>query len=173
MRYRASMLAVALTSLAWTSIAAAQPKHPTAEDVAADIRRIGAETVIRRLDETRQLDWIYDQMAEGRAEWIALAPKLEPGTALAAAPAEDLGIALAAGLAKNPQAVLRALSPEGWTISARRVCSVPFTELEAPADFAAYKRRATAALLSVKDPSLAATRDQCLAELRESQWRGG
>ena len=103
---------------------------------------------------------------EGDARWIALAPKLAPGSD--AGSAEDLGISLAFSLPKNPGAVLAALDPaDGHILGASRVCGMPFIE-DTVKDRPAYKRRSIHALEEVSAPTLAQTKTACLRDLKRA-----
>lgn len=106
-------------------------------------------------------------MGRGDARWIALAPRLAPGTD--AGTSEGLGIALAHALPRNPRAVLAVLGVAGGpvSVSAGRVCGVPFIE-DTVKDLTAYRRRAARAVRGVTDPSLVRARAACLSVLAES-----
>ena len=105
-------------------------------------------------------------MGTGDARWIALAPKLAPGSD--AGSAEDLGISLAFSLPRNPRAVLAALDPaDGHVLGAGRVCGMPFIE-DTVKDRPAYKRHAIHAVKTVTDPRLSKVRLACLRELERA-----
>ncbi len=93
---------------------------------------------------------------------MALAPKLAPGADAGAA--EELPIALAFALPKNPRAVLAVL---GGGFPVEDVCSAPFIEGTVK-DIPAYVKEAKAAVARVTDAKLAKVRDACLAELRKA-----
>ena len=134
--------------------------------IAASIDQRGAKATIAVLAKADQWDQVADRMGSGDARWIALAPKLAPGSD--AGSAEDLGIALAFSLPKNPQAVLAALDPaNGHIIGVGRVCGMPFIE-DTVKDRPAYRRLALRAVAGVSAPALSQRRAACLTELRRA-----
>ena len=138
--------------------------RPTPASIEASIHQHGAEATIAALAKANQWDAVADRIGGGDARWIALAPKLAPGSD--AGSAEDLGIALAFSLPKNPHAVLAALDPNnGHIFGASRVCGMPFIE-DTVKDRPAYKRRALREVEKVVTPSLAKARATCLSELK-------
>ncbi len=142
--------------------------HPTATRVETSIRQHGAAATIARLwgkgGWPSQWDWVIDRMGDGNAGWIALAPKLAPGSD--AGSSEDLGIALAFALPKNPRAVLAALDlGNGIVLGADRVCGAPFIE-DTVKDIPAYRRRAIRAVKAVSNPHLKMAKTACLTALR-------
>ena len=143
-------------------LAAAAPPPPAPATLAARIDATSARAVVDDLDNKNQLDAVLDRIGKGSSAWVALAPRLAPGTD--AASAEGLGIALAQALPLNATAVLRASTTDDGAVGIRRVCSVPFIETS-PAYNAAYARRTLAALSRFHDATLAAKRDQCSAAL--------
>lgn len=156
----------ALTLLLFAGQQAAADSSPTPARIAASIERRGAEATIAVLAKDEQWDRVADRMASGDARWIALAPKLAPGSD--AGSAEDLGISLAFSLPKNPSAVLAALDPaNGHVIGVERVCGMPFIE-DTVKDRPAYKRRALRAVAAVLAPALAQPRAACLRKLRRA-----
>ncbi len=148
-------------------VAVALAAHPTAASVEASIRRRGAAETIAMLWEKgkspSQWDWVMDRMGDGNGGWIALAPKLAPGSD--AGSAEDLGISLAFALPKNPRAVLAVLDPEDdMLLGANRVCGIPFIE-DTVKDIPAYRRGAIRAVEAVAVPELRTAKAACLAAL--------
>ena len=155
-------LAAAL-ALGWPAQAASSP---TPAGIEAGIRRHGAQATIAALAKADQWDGVADRMGTGDAKWIALAPRLAPGSD--AGSAEDLGISLAFSLPKNPRAVLSALDPaDGHVLGAGRVCGMPFIE-DTMKDRPAYKRHAIRAVKTVSGLRLAKVRRACLRELERA-----
>ena len=158
------MPVLALLLLAGQKVSAAPA--PTPATIAASIEQRGAEATIAALAKAGQWDQVAEDMGSGDGRWIALAPKLAPGSD--AGSAEDLGISLAFSLPKNPRAVLDALDPaNGHIIGVERVCGMPFIE-DTVKDRPAYRRRALRAVASVSAPTLARPRAACLRELRRA-----
>ena len=154
--------AVALVALGASVIAAAPAL--TAGQVEATIRAKGARRTIDDLARSGQWDTLTDAMDKGGSAWIALAPKLAPGSD--AGSAEDLGISLAFALPRNPGAVLAALDPKnGHILGVDRVCGRPFIEDTEPRG---YKAKALAALAGVRDPRLSAVKQTCLKALKST-----
>ena len=140
----------------------AAPLSPAA--IARDIAKHGAREVVSRLWSNGDYDRVMNRIDRGDAQWIALSPKLAPGTD--AGTAEELPIALAFALPKNPRAVLSVLGPpDGLPIG--DVCSAPFIDGTVK-DVAAYVKRSERAVAGVLDPRLAKTRDACLAQLHKA-----
>lgn len=149
-------LTLALSMPAATA-AAAPP--PTTAALAARLDRAGATATVRELNDEDRFDAVLDRIGQGSADWIALAPRLAPGTDAAAA--EGLGIALAHALPLNPVAVLRATGvDDDGAVGIKRVCSIPFIETS-PSYNGAYARRALAALSAVRETALLSKRDEC------------
>ena len=139
---------------------------PTPGGVDASLRRRGGAATIEALVRTGQWDGVADHLGSGDARWIALAPRL--GQAADAGVAEELGIALAFSLPKNPRAVLAALdADEGRVLGADRVCGMPFIE-DTVKDRPGYRSRALQAVSSVSDPALGRARTACLLRLRQA-----
>ena len=101
---RALSFALTLAALSPAGRPAQVAPAPTPASIEAGIRRDGAEATIAALAKAGQWDAVADRMGTGDARWIALAPRLAPGSD--AGSAEDLGISLAFSLPKNPRAVL-------------------------------------------------------------------
>lgn len=142
----------------------------TAAEISAEINASSAKAVVNRLtsghvDAMGQTDWsrTMDQILNGRLAYIALAPKLAPGTD--AASAEDLGIALAHALPVAPAAVLRVIDRrDGPVLGVSRVCGVPFTE-PSTRDVSGYLAAAQSAVGQVNTPRLRRVKAACLAQL--------
>src|SRR5689334_574509 len=97
------MLPLLLTA-AFASAAAA----PTPTSVLRMIDARGARRTVRALDrdgEHTRVGAVLDRIASGDRRWLALVPRLAPGTD--AGTAEGLRIAVAQALPRNPRAVLR------------------------------------------------------------------
>ncbi len=142
--------------------ASAAPLSP--EAIAHDIDLHGARAVVQRLWRNGDYERLMDRIDAGDARFIALAPKLAPGTD--AGTAEELPIALAFALPRNPRAVLAVLGPNRFPVA--DVCSAPFIE-DTVKDIPAYIRRAQRAVSAVDDPKLATVRDACLVQLAQAQ----
>src|SRR5271155_932831 len=122
------------------SPALAAPLSPDA--IARDIATHGASAVVARLLANGDYDRVMDRIDTGEARWVALAPKLAPGADAGAA--EELPIALAFALPKNPRAVLAVLGgANGFPVE--DVCSAPFIEGTIK-DIPAYVKRAAKAV---------------------------
>ena len=136
------------------------------------IDRDGARQAVNKLanaapDDTRTLFGDYDKVLEGvasgDARWLALVPKLRPGTD--AGTAEALHISVAEALPKNPAGVLRLIMRlPSW----QDVCSYPMIE---PTDeeMRAYFNAAIPAVKAVRDPALQHSKHVCLADLVKAQ----
>ncbi len=159
-RLVAAVMVTAFLAAVSPSVAAPAPNPAAVRD---SIRREGAKATIADLAKADQWGAVSDRMDSGSADWITLAPLLEPGSD--AGSAEDLGISLAFSLPKNPRAVLAALDPaNGHVIGADRVCGLPFVEDTVP-DLPTYRLKAIRAVQEVKDTKLASARTACLAAL--------
>jgi len=157
--------------LASATSAASAPAWLDPARIAADIQSQGAKVVVDRLwnaptaDRARPTRWdvVIDEIWKGEPDWIALAPKLAPGTD--AGTAESLGIGLAHALPVAPAAVLAAFeSTSGDAVGIERVCSAPFIE-DTVKDVPAYLRAARKAVQRVDSPALALAKAQCLTAL--------
>ena len=108
-------------------------------------------------------DKVLDGIASGDSGWLALVPRLEPGTD--AATAESLRIVVAKALPKNPAGVLRLILREpSW----RDACGYPMIE-PTHQEMRAYFKVAIPAVRSVRDPALRAAKRVCLSELLKAQ----
>jgi len=155
----------------WPAVAAAlglgsaalAASPPSPDRIAADIQVQGAEAVVQRLFKHGDYDRVLGRIDSGASDWVALAPKLAPGTD--AGTAEALPIALAFALPKNPAAVLAVLDPQSEILAPDSVCGVPFIE-DTVKDIPGYIKRARAAVSKVADPGLQAMKTACLAALK-------
>ena len=163
---RSRLLAFVIAASLPTVRTAQAGSTPTPASITASIHRHGAKATIAALAKADQWDRVADKMGEGDARWIALAPRLAPGSD--AGSAEDLGISLAFSLPKNPLAVLAAIDPaNGHILGVHRVCGMPFIE-DTVKDRPGYRRRALAAVSATSAPMLARVRASCLRELRRA-----
>jgi hypothetical protein len=136
----------------------------TPQAIAADIAAHGADVVVAKLAKNGDYDRVLGHIDKGEAEWVALAPKLAPGTD--AGWAEALSISLAFALPKNPKAVLALLAGKD-AFAADDICSAPFIEGTIK-DVPGYIRRAKAAVAKLSDPSLQSAKAACLAALAKA-----
>ena len=136
------------------------------------IDRYGAEQTVRKLANARpndthsdfgDFDKVLDGIASGDARWLALVPRLEPGTD--AGTAESLRIVVAKALPKNPAVVLRLIKRDS---SWRDACGYPMIE-PTRKEMRAYFKVAIPAVKAVHDPRLEATKRVCLSELLKAQ----
>jgi hypothetical protein len=133
-----------------------------AASVASEIDAKGARTVVSQLYGDGTYSLVLDHIAAGEDEWVALAPRLAPGTD--ASTAEGLTIAMAEALPRNPAAVLTRIEFARGTLSSERVCGVPFIE-GTPVDVPAYIRSAEAAVSAIRIPQLQAVKATCISAL--------
>ena len=153
------MLAALLT-------AALAASAPTPAAVARMIDASGARRTVQALDrggEHSRFDAVLDRIAAGDRRWLALVPRLAPGTD--AGTAEGLRIAVAQALPRNPRAVLR-LVPK--TFPAEDVCGFPMIE-PTQSETRSYFRAALPAVQGVTARALRPAKQQCLAELRKAR----
>ena len=150
----------------------ATPRAITPKVVERMIERYGARATVQKLsdaapNDTRSMLSDYDKVLEGvssgDAHWLALVPKLDPGTD--AGSAEFLRIAVADALPKNPAGVLRFTSHLSWF---RQACGYPMIE-PTNREMRAYFNATIPALKAVHDAALARAKRICLAELVKAQ----
>ncbi len=165
MRLATLSLASVLLSATVQAVRAAPPLSPAS--IEASIRQDGAKGAVDALGRSNRWQGVERRIGSGDARWIALAPKLAPGTDAGAS--EGLGIALAFALPRNPRAVLAVLGSEDGprSLTVGRVCGAPFIE-DTVKDVPAYRRRAVRAVRGVWPPSLARVRAACLRTLAAS-----
>ena len=144
----------------------------TPEAVAGLLKDYGAKEAVRRLAERDPADTEstfgdYDEVLRGvesgDPRWLALVPRLDPGTD--AGTAEFLRIAVAEALPKNPAGVLRFASQLSWF---RYACGYPMIE-PTKREMRAYFAMTIPALKAVHNPALAHSKHICLAELIKAQ----
>ena len=148
--------------LAWLAAWPASAAALSPEGIARDIKAHGAKAVVDRLWNSEDYDRVMDKIDTGDARWVALAPLLAPGTD--AGTAEELPIALAFALPRNPHAVLTVLAGREGSFFVD-VCTAPFIE-DTVKDIPAYIKRARKAVAEVSDPALARIKAECLEKLR-------
>ena len=136
----------------------------TAAQAAAEIEARGPAAFLAGLTPD-QIDQLYEHFDGGDAAWLAIVPKL--AAVADGANAEGLTISLAFALPKNAKAVLAITTVPDGVLAAQRVCSMPFIE-DTMANRPAYRRKALVAVKKVKEQSLAAVKEACLATLKRS-----
>jgi hypothetical protein len=141
------------------------PKPLKVAWIKAQIETHGARYAVQTLFDQHRYDEAMAHIDSGHADWIALAPKLAPGTD--AGTSLELTLSLAYGLIKNPTAVLSVLDPSVKNLSPERVCGVLFIE---PSDqeVVTYIRQAQSALRRIADSRLAEQKSECLAALKQA-----
>lgn len=155
------LLGAGLALIFTTFAACAQTFTPSS--LSQQIDHLGAKTVANSMTDS-QWEHFLGEVSKGKPEWIAVVPKLAPGTD--AGNAESLGIGLAFALPKNPGTVLSAIDPkDGPVLGVTRVCSAPFIEGTIN-DIPGYIHRATVALNGVTNPALAQIKARCLRTLQ-------
>jgi len=157
-----------MISIVLAAAAAAAPAL-TPEKVGAMIDGQGAARTVATLSagdlskHNLYFDNVLDGISSGNAKWLALVPRLRPGTD--GASGEFLRIAIARALPHNAAGVLR-LSAHGWPVA--DACSYPMIEPR-PADTGRYFATAIPAVQAVRDPGLQAAKAICLSELQKAQ----
>jgi hypothetical protein len=137
----------------------------SAELVLSEIQMGGAANVARRIDTNETFGRsVMNGIATGDSAWIAVAEKLTPASATAAA---SLSIALASALPRSPERVLAVL---GSKYAVGDVCSIPFLRPDSTM-VSSYHGEAVAALGRVRSAPLAKVRDECRATLDASRAR--
>jgi hypothetical protein len=140
----------------------------TPATVSRMIDRFGAKRTVDKLSnaapndthaEFGDFDKVLDGIASGDGRWLALVPKLAPGTD--AGTAESLPIVLAEALPKNPVGVLRLIKRDA---SWRDACSYPMIE-PTRKQMRTYFKATIPAVRSVHDPALQTAKRVCLSEL--------
>ncbi|WP_342627492.1 hypothetical protein AAC691_15150 [Nguyenibacter vanlangensis] len=166
MRKTGLRLALILPALMAASPGRAAPQRapdtPTPARVAAAIAADGPQRALGRLADSDQFDTVTDGIAAADPAWLALVPGMAPGLDSDSGPAVAGALALA--LPQNARLVLQVLDARYAALDPRHVCARPFMRDAVP-DVAGYVRRTRAALRRMRDRSLRAVRDQCLAAL--------
>lgn len=132
-------------------------------EIGARIDRDGAAATVTRLAAKHKWHRVLANIGTGRAEWLALAPRLAAGTD--ASQSLALTIALADALPRKPAAVLAVAAAAKGPLAIERVCAAPYIEPIAT-DLAYYRTRARRAVEGVSAPPLQAAKRACLAALR-------
>lgn len=137
------------------------------------LQRDGARQTVQALDadeSSRTLAQVYDGIAAGGDQWLALVPLLSTGTD--ASTSEGLRDVLGEALPRNPAAVLRALGDRQTSEFLKEgSCFQPEEATgQAARDYIATARRAVEA---VNDPALQAAKTKCLANLRQASSETG
>lgn len=155
------MFSLGLALVFTTFAACAQTSTPSS--LLQQIDHRGAKAVANSMTDG-QWENFLGEVSSGKPEWIAVVPRLAPGTD--AGNSESLGIGLAFALPKNPGAVLSAIDPkDGPVLGVTRVCSAPFIEGTID-DIPGYIHRAALALDGVTNPALAQIKARCLRTLQ-------
>lgn len=137
----------------------------SAETVLSEIQMGGAANVSKRIDTNESFGRsVMNGIATGDSAWLAVAEKLTPASATAAA---SLSIALASALPRSPERVLAVLGPK---YSVEDVCSIPFLRPDSVL-VASYHDEAAAALELVRSAPLAKIRDECRTTLDTARAR--
>jgi hypothetical protein len=153
-------------------ILANQASSITPATVEGMIDRYGAKRTVDKLSNSApndthtdfgDFDKVLDGIASGDARWLALVPKLAPGTD--GGTAESLPIVVAEALPRNPVGVLRLIKRDTSWLGA---CGYPMIE-PTRREMRAYFRVAIPAVKSVHDPALLAVKRVCLSELLKAQ----
>ena len=143
----------------------------TPQAVERMVDRYGAEAAVNKLanaspNDTRTMFGDYDKVlagvSSGNPRWLALVPRLDPGTD--AGTSEFLRIAVADALPKNAVAVLRFTSRLSWF---RDACGYPMIE-PTNRQMRAYFKAAIPALRAVHEPELQRAKRICLSELTKA-----
>jgi hypothetical protein len=136
------------------------------------IDRYGAKRTVDKLSnappndtqrEFGDFDEVLDGIASGNGLWLALVPRLAPGTD--AGTAESLPIVIAEALPKNPVGVLRLIKQHTSWLDA---CGYPMIE-PTRKEMRAYFRATIPAVKSVNEPGLQAVKGLCLSRLLKAQ----
>ncbi|WP_310496327.1 hypothetical protein [Sandarakinorhabdus sp.] len=123
----------------------------------------GARAAVQQLVEGGDWPRVIRGIGNGAPDWIGLAPELARGSDPVAA--HDLGVALARGLPRAPEAVLAVADlRRGQAIGVQIVCSAPFAGQD-PAARARYLAEARAAVDALGELAGGKARQVCLKEL--------
>lgn len=137
----------------------------SAELVLSEIQMGGATNVARRIDTNESFGRsVMNGIATGDSAWLAVAEKVTPASATAAA---SVSIALASALPRAPDRVLGIL---GQKYPVEDVCGIPFLRPDSGL-VASYHDEAAAALSRVRSPALARVREECRTTLDSARAR--
>lgn len=158
------MLLLLLSAALWSGRPVASI---TPAGVGRMLDRLGSRRTVNELAgagaDFGEYETVLDGIASGDAQWLALVPRLQPGTD--AGTSESLRIAVAEALARNPTAVLRLIKHNrAW----REVCAYPMIE-PTRKEARNYFRAAIPAVKGVRSPALQRVKHVCLAELQRAQ----
>lgn len=161
-------LALAVPAAAARGSAARAGQEAHAAAAAALMERIekeGAEAVLLDIyEDDAQWQQVLRGVASGSPAWLSVGERLKR---VARAQAEELTVALARALEKEPANALALL---GGAFDADDVCSLNTLEQSLGSDYSAALRaveRRERAVAAVTDPRLRQQRDDCLGFLRE------
>jgi hypothetical protein len=163
------ILLIAFLGLA---ILANQTSAVTPAAVGRMIDRYGAKRTVDKLSNATpndihtdfgDFDKVLDGIASGDGQWLALVPRLAPGTD--AGTAESLPVVVAEALPKNPAGVLRLVKRDAAWLGA---CGYPMIE-PTRKEMRAYFKAAIPAVKSVHDPTLRTVKRLCLTELLKAR----
>jgi hypothetical protein len=153
------LLACAFIAIASAALAAA---GITASDVSARIHRDGGKKVLADLwDQQAEFEVVLSGIESADREWLDVARLLKPFSD--AGSAEEIDMAVARALPKDPERVLLLIGHDGFELDF--VCTSPFDEPDAGVA-EAYERRTLAALAAVKFPDLKAVAAQCAKHVK-------
>ncbi len=155
-----------LRTLVLAGVLAAFPAVSTAKtsptEIGARIDRSGAAATVSELAAKHKWHRVLAHIGTGKPEWLALAPRLAPGTE--ASQSLALTIALADALPRRAAGVLAVAAIAKGPLAIDRVCAAPYIEPKAT-DLAYYRTRARRAVEGVTAPPLQAAKRACLAAL--------
>jgi hypothetical protein len=151
-----------------TAPAAAAAGSVTPDQFRAMLQRDGARQTVQKLDADENspvLGQVYDGIATGNDQWLAVVPLLSTGTD--ASTTEGLRDVLVDALPRNAAGVLRAIGDRQTSEFFKEGSCFPPEDAtgQAARDYIAT---ATRAVEAVTDPALKAAKTQCLANLRQA-----
>jgi len=133
-------------------------------NITQEIKKHGAHDVVAWLLAHGDYDRVMDKIDTGDRQWVMLAPLLAPGADAGAA--EELPIALAFALPRNPEAVLSVVGGKGG-FAVEDVCGAPFIEGTVD-NIPAYIKKAERAVAHVSEPQLTDVKAKCLGALKKA-----
>jgi len=136
----------------------------TPASITNDVATYGArETVVKLTKAPPSRDWnfVMQHAEQGESRWLAVAKQLANGTD--AGTSEDLQIALAIALPKNPAGVLRLADTQSF-LTIEDLCSAPFIEAS-ERYIKHYLIQARRALEKTSDRAVENKRRKCLARI--------
>ncbi|MDW8847854.1 hypothetical protein SD961_18515 [Erwinia sp. MMLR14_017] len=122
----------AILTLCLLSTSAIAAAHPTAQQLAEQIKQKGVQVVISGLYGEQEKEWQYvtGEIAKGGSDWLNIAALLAPGSE--ADSAETLSEAVGAAIPHNPAGVLSIINEKYTPLSLGEVCGLPFYSLTEP-----------------------------------------